>query len=290
MNLLQQRMQDDLRLRNYSRATERVYLYHVEQFTRHFDQSPRHLGTNDIRAYLLHLINERKCSWSWSRQAVAALRFLYGVTLDSQHLVPSIPYPRREIHLPIVLTPPEVERLLRAATHLKHQVLLMTIYSAGLRLSEALNLTHEDVDSERMVIHIRQGKGKRDRTVPLSSVLVHALRQYRRSHGTSRWIFPGQSLQRPIAKSTVQGMIGRARVRSGIVKRATARTLRHSYATHLLEAGTDIRVIQRLLGHATLASTEVYTHVSCQRLAEVRSPLDRLNVEVAPIQLTLKGL
>ncbi len=282
-------MQDDLRLRSYSRATERVYLYHIDRFTGYFDESPVRLGTDDIRAYLLHLIDERKCSRSWTRQAVAALRFLYGVTLGREELVPTIPYPKSEAHLPVVLTPAEVERLLRAVTHLKHRVVLMTIYSAGLRLSEALNLTQGDVDPERMLIHVRQGKGRRDRTVPLSSVLLHAIRQYRRTPHASRWMFPGQSPRHPISASTIQGAVSKARARAGLTKRATARTLRHSYATHLLEAGTDIRVIQRLLGHASLASTQVYTHVSCEQLAGVRSPLDRLNVVVAPMQLTFAG-
>jgi integrase/recombinase XerD len=290
MSSLRQRMQDDLRLRNYSAATERIYLYHVDKFVHHFHSSPAVLGPEDIREYLLYLINERECSWSWSRQAVAALRFLYGVTLRRPHVVPTIPYPRREVHLPVVLTPLEVERLLSAVRCLKHKVILMTIYSAGLRLSEALNLTVADIDSGRMLIHVRQGKGKRDRILPLSPVLLHTIRQYQRVSDIGPWLFPGKSRLRPIRIGTVQGMIQRARTRAHLNKPATARTLRHSFATHLLESGTDIRVIQRLLGHATLASTEIYTHVSNLHLAAVRSPLDRLSLDLAPAQLTLDGL
>lgn len=290
MSSLRQRMLDDLRLRNYSRATEKMYLYHADRFVRYFDQSPARLGPEDIRAYLLHLINEKVCSWSWWKQAVATLRFLYGVTLGRQHVVPTIPYPRREVHLPVVLSPSEVERLLGVVRCLKHKVILMTIYSAGLRLSEALHLAPQDIDSASMLIHVRQGKGKRDRSLPLSPVLLHAVRQYRRCSDSGPWLFPGKHEDLPIAMSTVQGMVQRARTRAGISKRATARTLRHSFATHLLEAGTDLRIIQRLLGHATLASTEIYTHVSRRYLEAVRSPLDSLRVGLAPVQLTLEGL
>jgi integrase/recombinase XerD len=288
MYSLRERMQGDLRLRNYSPATESVYLYHIDRFTRHFNRSPVHLGSEEIRTYLLHLINGA-CSGSWSRQAVAALRFLYGVTLGREDVVPNIPYPRQEVHLPVVLSPSEVERLLHAVSYLKHKVILMALYSAGLRLSEALHLAPGDVDSERMLIHVRQGKGKRDRTVPLSSVLLHGIRQFRREGDAGPWLFPGKQAHLPVATGTVQRMTQQARTRAGLHKRVTPRTLRHSFATHLLEAGTDIRVIQRLLGHASLSSTEIYTHVSLQHLASVRSPLDRLRVGIAPVQLTLDG-
>lgn len=290
MTSLRRRMQIDLRLRNYSRATERMYLYHADRFVRHFNRSPAHLGPDHIRSYLLHLSNERAYSWSWWRQAVSALRFLYGNTLRRRDVLPRIPYPRREVRLPVVFSTSEVERLLDAVSHLKHKIILMTIYSAGLRLSEALHLAREDIDGGSMLIHVRHGKGKRERIVPLSPSLMHGLRQYRRVHSPGPWLFPGRDPRYPISGRSVQRMTNAAGVRANLSKRATPRSLRHSFATHHLEAGTDIRIIQELLGHAHLTTTLVYTHVSRRHLASVPSPLDQLDVDVAPIQLTLDGL
>lgn len=289
MTSLRRRMQIDLRLRNYSPATERVYMQHADRFVHHYNRSPAVLGPEHIRSYLLHLADEQRYSWSWWRQAVSALRFLYGTTLGRRDVVPSIPYPRREVHLPVVLTTSEVERLLNAVTHLKHKIILMTIYSAGLRLSEALHLNRGDIDGGSMLIHVRQGKGKRDRIVPLSPTLLHGLRQYQRTHDTGPWLFPSHDPSRPISTRAVQRMTSKASLRANLYRQATPRSLRHSFATHLLEAGTDIRTIQELLGHAHLASTLIYLHVSRRHLASVPSPLDRLRVDVAPTQLSLRG-
>lgn len=290
MSAIRRRMQDDLRLRNYSRSTENVYLYHVDRFAGFFGRSPAALGEEDIRRYLLHLVNERACSSSWWRQAVATLRFLYGVTLGRDHMVPRIPYPRQEVRLPLVLSRADVEGLIRAVRNLKHKIILMTIYSAGLRLSEALHLAVGDVDPGRMVIHVRWGKGRRDRVVPLSPMLLAGLRQYQRASGRALWLFPGKHTHAPISCSVVQAVIRQARSSAGLSDRVTARTLRHSFATHLLDAGTDLRIIQTLLGHASLSSTEIYTHVSRTRLQGVQSPLDRLDLGLAPAQLRLGGL
>jgi len=289
MTSLRRRMQTDLRLRNYSPATERMYLKHAERFAGHFDRSPEHLGPEHIRRYLLHLIEERGCSWSWWRQAVAALRFLYGTTLGRRDVVPAIPYPRREVRLPVVLDASEVERLFGATRHLRHKLILMTIYSGGLRLSEALRLTPGDIDSASMLIHVRHGKGRRDRIVPLSHSLLDGLRQYRRVQEIGFWLFPGQDPSRPISARAVERMTHLAGVRAGLTKRATPRSLRHSFATHLLEAGVNLRTIQELMGHAHLASTLIYLHVSRRHLASVVSPLDRLRVVVAPTQLSFRG-
>ena len=237
----------------------------------------------------MHLIDGRSYSSGWWRQAVSSLRFLYGTTLGRRYVLPSIPYPRREVHLPVVLTCSEVERLLSAVGHLKHKIILMTIYSAGLRISEALHLSREDIDGESMLIHVRQGKGKRDRIVPLSTTLLHGLRQYQRPGVRGRWLFPGTDPRFPLGGRAVQRMTHIAAMRANLSKRVTPRSLRHSFATHLLEAGTDIRIIQDLLGHAHLSTTMVYTHVSRHQIAAVVSPLDRLRVEVAPTQLVLDG-
>lgn len=289
MSSLRRRMQIDLRLRNYSRATEKTYLYHADRFVDHFKRSPARLGPDHIRSYLLYLIDERKGSWSWWRQTVASLRFLFGTTLGRRDVLPSIPHPRRESRLPVVLTASEVERLLNAVPCIKYKTILMTIYSAGLRTSEALRLAQEDIDGGSMLIHVRHGKGKRERIVPLSPALLHGLRQYRRIHRTGRWLFPGRDPRYPLSGRSVQRMANIAGRRANLTKRVTPRALRHSFATHLLEAGTDIRVIQELLGHAHLTTTLVYTHVSRHHLASVPSPLDALHVDVAPVQLALEG-
>lgn len=279
-----------MRLRNYSTRTEETYLSRVEALSRYYGESPDRLGLDEVRSFLLHAINERACSWSWWRQTVAALRFFYGRTLGRSGVVPCLPYPRKEFHLPEVLSTSEVERLFGAAIHLKHRLILMTIYSGGLRTSEAVRLASENIDTGRMVIQIRQGKGKKDRIVPLSRVLLEALRQYWRVDGMSKWLFPGLKPDAPITAGWVQHATQTAVARAGLPRRVTPRTLRHSFATHLLEAGTDIRIIQGLLGHATLNATLVYTHLSQRHLASVRSPLDGLNLPLAPRQLVLQGL
>ena len=283
-------MRTDLRLRNYSSATVRTYMAHADLFARHFGRSPTRLGPDHIRSYLLHVRDEQGCSWSWWRQAVSALRFLYGTTLGRRDVIPQIPYPRRERRLPVVLTTSEVERLIKAAPSVKHKVILMTIYSAGLRISEALHLTKGDIDPAAMLIHVRHGKGRRDRIVPLSPALMHGLRQYMRLNRTeSPWLFPGQDPLRPLTSATVERMTSKARERANIDKHATPRSLRHSFATHHLETGTDIRTIQELLGHAHINSTLVYLHLSRRFISSVPSPLDQLDVELAPIQLAFAG-
>lgn len=280
MSSLRQRMRADMRLRNYAPTTEKLYVYHIDRFVRHFGRSPARMGIPEIREYLLHL-REKPCSCSWWRQAVAALRFLYGVTLERPEMVPDIPRPRRKPELPSVLTVEDVERLLAAVPNARHQVILMTIYSAGLRLSEVLHLRPEDIDSDEMVIRVR-GKGGRDRFVPLSPVLLPKLRQLRRASGDSPWIFPGKDPRRHLTGSPVAEMMRQARALARITKRASPHTLRHCFATHLLEAGTDIRIIQELLGHRSIHTTLMYIHMSRRALATVRSPLDRLDLGRPP--------
>ncbi len=285
-----QRMRDDMRLRNYSSRTEETYLARVDALGRHYGIPPDRLGLDQVRSFLLHAINQRGCSWSWWRQTVAALRFFYGRTLGRSGVVPCLPYPRKEFHLPEVLSTTEVEQLFNAVHHLKHRLVLMTIYSGGLRTSEAVGLASENIDTSRMVIQVRQGKGKKDRIVPLSRVLLEALRQYWRLEGMNRWLFPGTKPDSPITAGWVQHATQAAVARAGFSKRVTPRTLRHSFATHLLEAGTDLRIIQALLGHATINATLIYTHLSQRHLASIRSPLDGLDLPVAPRQLVFQGL
>lgn len=213
-------------------------------------------------------------------QAVGGLRFLYRVTLDRPELIVHIPYPRLKRRHPVVLSAEEVALLLRAIPNLKHRTVAMVLYGAGLRITEALALELRDVDSGRMVLTVRHGKGDRDRQVALSSVLLEALRVYWRVYRPSSWLFPGQKADQPMGPSTIQRAVKAARLKAKIAKPATPHTLRHSYATHLMEAGTDLRVIQTLLGHGSLRTTQVYTHVATERVRATRSPLDALSPEL----------
>jgi integrase/recombinase XerD len=276
MTALRQRMLEDLRVRNYSKKTQATYVQHVARFAAHFKKSPDQLTMEDIRKYLVHLVEEKRVSWTWFNQMVCALRFFYGVTLGRGEIVPDIPFPRTSKKLPTVLSADEIVRLLRAVRNQKHRAVLTTIYATGLRISEALALKVSDIDSERMVINVRQGKGRKDRTVMLSPQLLEMLRNYARQSRPREWLFPGRSLDHALNATAVQRTCAQARIRAGLSKHASVHTLRHSFATHLLEAGTDLRVIQTLLGHRSVNTTAIYTHVSTQRLHNTPSPLDRL--------------
>jgi site-specific recombinase XerD len=278
MTALRQRMLADLQLRNYSPRTQEVYVARVADFAAHFGVSPERLGPDHIRRYLLHLIHEKRISWSWYRQSIAALRFFYGTTLGRDLVLPHIPYPRKEKRLPVVLSSAEVERLLRAVTNLKHRTLLMTLYATGLRLSEATRLQPADIDSARMILRVRMGKGKKDRIVLLSPVLLEALRHYWKIERPGPWLFPGKDPSQPISTRTIQTIVRRARLRAGLAKPVSPHTLRHSFATHLLEDGTDLRVIQAILGHKSLSTTTLYTHVTTRHLGGVTSPLDHIDL------------
>lgn len=239
MTPLRQRFIDDLRLRNYARRTIDTYVSRVACFAKHFGRSPELLAANDVRDFQLHLL-QRRVSWSSFNQAVCALRFLYGTTLGRPEQLPLIPYGKRPKTLPSVLSPAEVLRLLDAAEPGRDRVLVQVAYSCGLRLSELIHLQVADIDSARMVIHVRQGKGAKDRLVPLSLRLLEELRAYWRMHRPRTWLFPGQKPERSITSSNVQRRFGRVVKQVGLSKHCSMHTLRHSYATHLLEAGVDL--------------------------------------------------
>ena len=271
---LRARMREDLRIRNLSPRTERCYLWHVAEFARHFGRSPAELGPEDIRRYQLWLIEEKRVSWSSFNQAVAALRFLYGVTLRRDWAIERIPYGKREKKLPVILSREEVGRVLAAVRNEKHRTLLTTIYAAGLRLGEAIRLEVGDIDSERMVLRVRGGKGRKDRLVPLGRELLERLRRYWLAYRPERILFPGAALDRTLHPTGVQRAFSRALLAAGIRKRACVHTLRHCYATHLLEAGTDLRAIQAWLGHTSLSTTAVYLHVRTDGGRGCTSPLE----------------
>lgn len=276
MTPLRQRMIEDMQVRNLSPGTIGVYVAQVAAFAKHFGTSPDQLGPDDIRAYQLYLINERQVSSSTLKTAVCALRFLYRVTLGKDWAVRMIPFPKQGRTLPVVLSPSEVLQLLEAVSDLKMCAFLMTAYAAGLRTAEVAALRVTDIDSKRMLIRVEQGKGRKDRYVMLSPTLLEFLRAYWRQTRPTSWLFPGKSPNQPVCTRSVLRACRRAGVKAGLTKPVSVRVLRHSFATHLLEAGANVRVIQALLGHRSLNTTARYTHVSGEALRAVSSPLDLL--------------
>jgi integrase/recombinase XerD len=273
-----QRMRDELELRNYSGKTTRTYVNHVLRFLRATGKPAEQLEPKDARTYLLGLL-DRGLSRSHQDQAISAIRFLAHHVLHDDTLCQEAPRPRKERMLPSVLSAEEVRRFLRCLSSPKHRALAMLIYSAGLRVGEAVRLRVEDLDLDRRLVHVRGGKGRKDRYTLLSDVAVVAVATYRQTHPVGPYLFPGQRFDRPLTARSVQHIVARARKAAGIEKRLTPHTLRHSFATHLLEKGTDIRYIQELLGHASTKTTEIYTHVSKRKLSRIRSPLDDLEAE-----------
>lgn len=282
MTPLRQRMLEDMRVRNLSPATQHAYIGRVVSFAEHFGTSPEKLGPEDVRAYQVHLVEERHLSFSYVIQTVCALRFLYQVTLGREWRLHILPYPKRAQKLPVVLSADEVYRLLSAVESPRYRALLTTAYAAGLRVSEVTTLVPGDIDSQRMLIRVRQGKGMKDRYVMLSTRLLATLREYWKSERLgsslrSPWLFPADDPFKPASHRTVRRICHRAAKRARITKRVTIHTLRHSFATHLLEAGANIRTLQILLGHRSLQTTSRYTHVSVKTLQETASPLDLLS-------------
>lgn len=272
---LRQRMIDDMKMRNMSPCSQAVYIRAVASFAKHFQQSPDRLGPEDVRAYRLHLI-ARGLKASSINPIIGGLRFFYTITLARKDMLDAIPYARREDTLPAVLTPEEVVRFLEAVDNLKFRVVLTTIYAAGLRVSEAVRLKAEDIDSQRMVIHIRQGKGGKDRYVMLSGQLLAILRRYYKIKRPAHYLFPGPDPERPVTTRSVQRFAREAADKAGLGRDVTVHTLRHSFATHLLEQGVDIRVIQDVLGHRQITSTTRYARVATNVIRKIQSPLEHL--------------
>ena len=282
MTQLRRMMLDELQRRNYSQQTSRYYLQAVANFARHFGRSPDKLGLNELRSYQAYLLRDRKLAVGTVVGLVAALRFFFNKTLK-RHLPPTdIPYPKHPRRLPAVLTVEEVARLIDSARNLLDRTLLMVLYSTGMRNCELRHLQVKDIDSKSMLIHIQRGKGGRDRYVPLSPKLLETLREYGRWMKPKTWLFPGTlhnwRADKPLTPKVVWDACQFAARRAGIKKRVYAHLLRHSYATHLLEAGADLRTIQLLLGHVRLEHTAVYLHLSRRHLQAFPSPLDAMQV------------
>ncbi|HCK84073.1 MAG TPA: integrase [Hyphomonadaceae bacterium] len=274
-------MIEDMAIRNLSAGTQRSYVSAVSRFARYFGRSPDKLGPEEIRAFEIHLVS-RRLSWAGINQTVCALRFFYGVTLGRGDIPERIAQPRRPKTLPVVLSPDEVVRFLQAVSSVKHRTALTTAYAAGLRAAETLGLTIGDIDSARMLIHVRKGKGGKDRYVMLSPQLLEILRSYWRLTRPRPFLFPGRRFDRPLSPGVLSAACRVAALAADIDKHITLHTLRHSFATHLLESGTDIRVIQVLLGHSSLSTTAGYAQVATDMISKTISPFDRLSLAAAP--------
>ena len=277
MTFLRQRMLEDMRIRNLSVRTQESYISHVCRFAKHFGKTPEQLGAPEIRQYQLYLI-EQKVSWSVFNQTICALRFLYNHTMKREMEIEEIRFPKQAKKLPVVLSKEEVAELLQKVTDYKSRLLLMTIYSAGLRLSEGLKLKVSDIDSRRMMIRVEEGKGMKDRYVMLSGRLLEQLRNYYKAmRPAGEYLFPSnEDAKRPMSESSLQRAFRKAVNKVGRKKSVSIKTLRHCFATHLLESGCDVRAIQVLLGHRSVSTTQIYTHVAGDRINKTVSPLDLL--------------
>jgi integrase/recombinase XerD len=283
MTPLRRRMTEDMQVRNFSPHTQNSYVQQVSLFARHFSKSPEVLGPEEIRSYQVYLTNEKKLAPSSILIAVSALRFLYKVTLHRDWCFEDIiPAPKKPQTLPIVLSPEEVLQFLSCVQSVKHRTILTVCYAAGLRISEAVRLKVADIDSERMVIHVALGKGQKDRYVMLSPKLLQILRAWWPVHRPKQWLFPGDRVDSCISSDAVELACQKAHQRCRIAKPVTPHSLRHSFATHLLESGTDVRTIQLLLGHRSLATTARYLRIANTKVCSTTSPLDLLPQPVAP--------
>ena len=277
MTPLRQRMTEDMQVRNLSPHTQASYLQQVSLFARHFDRSPAALGPEHIRTYQIYLTNDKRLAPGSIHLAVAALRFLYKVTLQKDWTFEDIlPLPKKPQKLPVILSPEEVVHFLECVDAGKHRVILTTCYAAGLRVSEAVRLKATAIDSRRMVIRIEQGKGRKDRYVMLSPKLLDILRGYWKAVHPKQWLFPGSQHDHPISREAVEDACQKAHRFAGLSKPVTPHSLRHAFAVHLLESGTDLRTIQLLLGHRSLATTARYLRIATSKVCSTSSPLDLL--------------
>ena len=283
MTRLRQRMLEDMAVRNLAENTQSAYVQQVVAYARHFHRPPEELGPEAVRAYQVHLTQTRMLSPSSVSVATGALRFLYNVTLKRGWGVEEIPMPKRPFRLPVILSPEEVMHFLDSVDNTKHRAILMTAYAAGLRVSEATHLKVTDIDSQRMMLRVDQGKGRKDRYVMLSPRLLDVLRIYWKASRPTLWLFPGDLPGQPITRGAVELACQKAHRASGIAKPITPHSLRHAFATHLLESGTDVRTIQLLLGHRSLATTSRYLKVATSTVCATTSPFDLLpKVEPPP--------
>ena len=281
MTTLRKRMLEELQRRNYSSETIRAYLFAVKDFATYFGKRPDLLRQEHLRQYQLHLLNDRKLSVDTIVGRIAALRFFFVRVLRRRYRDIDLVYPKRSERLPVILSEEEVARLIESAATSYHRVILMTLYGAGLRREELCRLKVTDVDSQRMVLHVRQGKGRKDRDVTLSPRLLEVLREYWKWQKPKTYLFPSYHSKRreqPISSRTVYYAVSEASRRAGIQKKVYPHLLRHSWATHLLERGTDLKTIQIQLGHFDLEATTIYLHLSQRHLQSIHNPIEALPI------------
>jgi integrase/recombinase XerD len=282
MTPLRKRMLEELQRRNYSPLTIESYLHAVEDFARYFGRSPDQLNEAHMREYHLHLVHDRKLATNTIIARISALRFLFVKTLRRPYVQVDLPRPKTEKRLPTVLSREEVGRLIDSASNLLHYAILMTLYATGLRRAEVCRLKVANIDSQRMVLHVRQGKGKRDRDLPITPKLLETLREYWRWMKPKTYLFPGMNknwrTDKPISSKAIYIIVRDAAKRAGITKPVSPHCLRHSWATHLLESGEDLRKIQLLLGHSDLETTSVYLHLSERHLHSVANPVETISL------------
>ena len=276
MGRLYDQMKMDLELKNFSPKTIACYLACMVHFVRHYGRSPDEMGEEEIRNYLYFLMKDKKVSQSSINQAYSAMKFFYETTMGRAWNGIKIPRLKNRKKLPVVLSKDEVHGILECLGNLKHRAILGIIYSGGLRVGEATRLKISDIDSKRMMIRVQAGKGNKDRYTLLGKRALADLRQYWKAHRPVEWLFPGSESAKPITISSVERFFKRALNRAGIKKQATVHTLRHSFATHLLESGTDLYYIQRLLGHSSASTTSIYLHITGKDLGRIKSPIDLL--------------
>jgi site-specific recombinase XerD len=287
MTLLRQRMLEELQRHNYSQATIESYILSVKDFAEYFHKSPDLLGAEEVRRYQLYLINNKKLAAQTVKVRMSALRFFYWKTLKRRDLYfDDLPLPKIPKRLPTVLSPEEIIRLIQAASSVMHRTILILLYATGMRRAELRWLQVSDIDSQRMVIHIQQGKGRRDRDIPMTPLVLKVLKEYWRHAKPKVCLFPSpfavNAPEKPISSKTVRNVVHEAAVAAGLTKRIGPHTLRHSFATHHMEDGTDLLVLQPLLGHAELKNTLVYVHLSQHQMRAAVNPLDRLNLQAPP--------
>jgi site-specific recombinase XerD len=280
MSKLREQMLVDLQLKGITPRTQKKYLREIGFMADYFDKPLEELGEKEVKDYLVHMLQTRNLSRGTYRCYVAGIKFLYNMTLNRPEVVEKIRYPKAAKKLPVVLDLAEIKTLLCVIENLKHRALLTITYSAGLRVSEAAKLKVTDIDSKRMMVRVQQGKGRKDRYSILSQTALELLRQYWRQYRPKEWLFEGQKEGTPLCYTSIRNIFIEAKERAGITKPASVHTLRHSFATHLIEAGTSLHHVQLLLGHRSPTTTTVYLHVSKMNLAQVCSPLDSIPEEL----------
>ena len=272
-------LEKELAARKYSPNTIEAYIHYNEEFLKFSGKNPHEVENDDVKDYLFHLVEEKEVSTSTLNTAINALKFYYGEVLKRRFAY-EIKRPKKDKKLPVVLSQEEVSRILSSVTNIKHRLILMLIYSAGLRVSEVVKLKPGDIDAERKLIHIKGGKGRKDRYTMLSDIAMESLSLYMNANNPEKWLFPGKKGNTHLTVRSVEKIFEAAVKRAGIAKEVSVHSLRHSFATHLLESGVDLRYIQELLGHKSSKTTEIYTHVSNKDIGKIRSPLDIIFKEV----------